>query len=206
MQSAVKNLRMSTPGQGRILVTGGAGFIGSALVWALNSRGRTDIAIPVTKKGDQRLDHRLDLPAALGLAARDGGLSGERAGRPPVDSPEGLRGRFPCVSITITEQCDERPQVGRVHLRKRRGSSGADPIVPLIPQGLAESCNVLPGREVSNVGWSEQGHDPASFADVTASVCAQDCSIAWTGRGPRQGPQVPSIESHDTKRRVERRL
>ena len=36
---------MSTPGQGRILVTGGAGFIGSALVWALNGRGRTDIVI-----------------------------------------------------------------------------------------------------------------------------------------------------------------
>ncbi len=43
-----------TPLSGRILVTGGAGFIGSALVWALNGRGLRDIVVVDFIEADKR--------------------------------------------------------------------------------------------------------------------------------------------------------
>ena len=49
---------------GRILVTGGAGFIGSALVWALNQRGHTDIVVTDFLGSDEKWKNLLPLKFA----------------------------------------------------------------------------------------------------------------------------------------------
>ena len=49
---------------GRILVTGGAGFIGSALIWALNQRGHTDIVVTDFLASDEKWRNLLPLQFA----------------------------------------------------------------------------------------------------------------------------------------------
>ena len=47
-----------------ILVTGGAGFIGSALVWALNRRGHSDIVVTDFLGSDEKWRNLYDLSEA----------------------------------------------------------------------------------------------------------------------------------------------
>src|SRR5476651_1656524 len=56
---------------GRILVTGGAGFIGSALVWALNQRGRSDIVVTDLTGGTEKQRNLAPLKFAEFVEAGD---------------------------------------------------------------------------------------------------------------------------------------
>ncbi len=56
---------------GRILVTGGAGFIGSALVWALNQRGHSDIVVTDFLGTDEKWKNLVPLKFADYVEAGD---------------------------------------------------------------------------------------------------------------------------------------
>ena len=49
---------MTKYGKGKIVVTGGAGFIGSALIWALNEQGINDIIVVDYKDKSEKFNMR----------------------------------------------------------------------------------------------------------------------------------------------------
>jgi ADP-L-glycero-D-manno-heptose 6-epimerase len=57
--------------EGRILVTGGAGFIGSALIWALNQRGHSDIVVTDFLGADEKWKNLVPLKFADYVDATD---------------------------------------------------------------------------------------------------------------------------------------
>src|SRR5579884_3899548 len=62
---------MTDLSKGRILVTGGAGFIGSALIWELNRRGLTNILVSDVLGRDEKWKNLAPLQFADYLEADD---------------------------------------------------------------------------------------------------------------------------------------
>ena len=136
--------------EGRILVTGGAGFIGSALVWALNRRGISDIVVA---------DFPPDEAKRRNLAPLRSGSSWTRetsaGGSPPTPVPSG-RSRPPSTWAPArrrprwtspTWPTTTRPTRPSSRPGRSPGGSGSSTPPPRRPTATARPGHGRQGRE-----------------------------------------------------------
>ena len=157
----------------RTLVTGGAGFIGSALVWALNGRG-VDRVVVCDQLGTSGKWRNLAPLAFEDYLEADDLLPRLAAGRPhPYGSEAGLRAAFWRTLVADRDQAWEGPPPaafgrGLAHfLAGDGGGDGAEIMAYLVPAAAR-----LARRQVGAGDSLPPSHDPSVRALRRVLSCA----------------------------------
>jgi ADP-L-glycero-D-manno-heptose 6-epimerase len=129
----------------RVLVTGGAGFIGSALVWELNSRGCTDVLIADSAPEAERARYLRRLMFADYLAPEQA-LSGFTTGK---------LGSFDC--ILHLGACSSTTETNREYLYRNNFEFSRD----LAAAALAAGIRFLYASSAATYGDGSAGMDDA---------------------------------------------
>jgi GDP-L-fucose synthase len=141
----------------RIVVTGGAGFLGRAVIDALRRRGAVDVAIPrrrdydLTKEGDvARLYADLRPDVVLHLAAEVGGIGAN------MDNP----GRYFFANMAMALHLIEHARINRIRKFVQVGTICAYPKFTPVPFREEELWN----------GYPEETNAPYGIAKKAALV------------------------------------